>query len=91
MQVYSDWQVEKMGKEYRNDERWNSIKLRAGNVTKTYYQYTVIMIAILMTFSLFWPTNILVRLDRVLLILLLIIDLGHVVEYLAVKRLDKVM
>ena len=87
---YALWQTEMLQRRYHNDERWQQIRLRANHLVKRYYESLIIIVALIMTWSLFVPQQPLISLDRVLLIFTLVIMLGAFVEYLAIKRFDKV-
>jgi len=88
---YSIHQMDCLRKQYRNDERWQNIRLRASSIAKSYYQWIIVIAAIALLVLLFKSTAVLVSLERVLATTGLVIMFGHVVEYLAIRRLDKTM
>ena len=89
--LYATHRIAKLQKNYHNDERWQLLKLRAGNVTKIYYESLIIIIAMLTVILLWFPTPIMMPLDRMLAIGMVIIMGGQVVECFVIARLDKKM
>ncbi|MCT3296639.1 hypothetical protein [Lactiplantibacillus pentosus] len=89
--LYVLGRMSKLKRIYHNDERWQQLKLRAGQITKAYYEGLIILIAILLVILLWMPTPMLVSLDRILGIGAIAIMVGQLIEYLAVRRLDGMM
>ncbi|MFC6181607.1 hypothetical protein [Lactiplantibacillus daowaiensis] len=87
--LFANWQIANRQRKYRNDERWQLIRLRANTLTKAYYEGLVILICLVTVGLLFTAGTVLIRLDRALLIAALLIMLGQIVEYLAIRRLDQ--
>lgn len=78
--------------EYKNDERWLSIQLQASKIGFLYFQFLIIMISILITLILFFPSmNISLSLERFLFISFTLIIIGQLVEMVALKYFDKRM
>lgn len=89
--IYAKVTVQKLQNEYQDDERWLQIKLMAGNATKRYFEYVLILVALIQVVLLFSNSLVMVRLDRVASVALLLIIFGHVVEYLVIMHFDKYM
>ncbi|HCM89639.1 MULTISPECIES: DUF2178 domain-containing protein [Vagococcus] len=78
--------------EYGNDERWSLIKEKASQISLKYYQFLIVVIAILMTLILFIPQmDISFSLNRGLMIAFDLIIIGQLVEMFALKNFDKKM
>lgn len=78
--------------EYGNDERWLLIKEKASQVSLKYYQFLIVVIAILMALILFIPQmDVFFSLNRGLMVVFDLIIIGQLVEMLALKNLDKKM
>lgn len=88
---YSVHRMDQLRKQYHNDERWQTIRLRASAVAKSYYQWIIVIASIGIIVLLFKSGTVLVSLERMLTIAVLIIMFGYVIEYLAIRRLDRMM
>ncbi|MCH4171136.1 MAG: hypothetical protein LKF36_07925 [Lactobacillus sp.] len=78
--------------QYKNDERWREIELRASRMGYKFFEYLVILIAIGMVYLTFMPAaNIDISLSRTLFIGFAVIILGQLVEMVALKVFDSRM
>lgn len=87
---YSLFYKTKKQTEYQNDERWQNIQTLASKIGYAYFQGLLIIISILITLFLFFPTwNINISLDRALMSAFYLIILGQLVELGSLKYYDK--
>ncbi|NVY96457.1 hypothetical protein HU830_04625 [Lactobacillus sp. DCY120] len=86
---YSVGKIDGLKRCYHNDERWQQVCFHANRLVRCYYQGLIVIVAIVMTGSLFASQKISLSLNLVLLIFTFSICLGSFIEYLAVKYFDK--
>lgn len=77
--------------EYKNDVRWQKIESRATQISTTYYQGILVLIALGIMILLFLPNELMVRMDRVLFYGFYVIIFSSIIELFALKHFDKRM
>ncbi len=77
--------------QYKNDERWHLIQLKAGQIAYHYFQGLVVLIAVGITYLLFLPEPVLISLEKALTTSFNLIILGQLIEAAALKYYDRQM
>lgn len=75
--------------EYKKDERWQLIQLKANNAANISNYILILLIAVGDTVLLFFKTEISISLNRVFLFGILFLALRNAIEFYALKYFDR--
>ncbi len=74
---------------YQNDERWNYILSKANLLTQKYYDFLIVIIAILLILDLFVKWHFEFTFDQLITIIFMILIYRNLIETLLLLYLDK--
>lgn len=77
--------------QYKNDERWYLIQLKAGQIAYQYFQGLIILLVLGITYLLFQSDTVTIPLEKALTTGCNLIIIGQLIEVLALKFYDKRM
>ncbi|MDH6363681.1 Na+/H+ antiporter NhaD/arsenite permease-like protein [Enterococcus sp. PF1-24] len=89
LNFYFSRQISKRETEYKNDERWKKIRLKAIQTSNIYYKVLLFIIAVLIGWFSFEKTSYPISLSICLISIFIVVITGQIIEIFAIKYYDK--